>query len=535
MRWLSAPPDCDRILRPYQRQMMVEAAAQIEAGHNRILIQGATGCGKTHVIASVVKCADAAGFRVLILATRTRIIRQLHERLEQFGIRHGVLAAPLPELIEHSCTVQVASVDTLYRRALVDKRMPLPTADVVIFDEAHLALGESRVAILEQYPDAIHFGFSATPAKLSGRTLRERFDTLVLGPPVSDLIALQALVRARIFNAPVIEQSELNQVERDSKSGDYTVVDLAERMSRPKLVGDVLQNWLRIAHGKRTLVFACNKKHGAALAQEFLKAGVAAELLTDQDSEPDREAAIYRLETGKTKVICNCFLMSYGVDVPSVECIVLARPTRSVVLYLQSVGRGMRPSPGKEHVIVIDHGHVIESLGLPHGDFGWSLDDVNVNQRARAEVSARAEGAEKLRTCPECKHLWLVSEEGPGCGCCGWAPKPKPMRVGALNAQLREMIEQPPGSVTVWDPQVQRFYQEALGYRQTHSPQKWAQKPKSVRWGCWCATRERFEFDDTVRIPGRFWELSPTSCSTDVAGWLKYRDIKWDRARGVTA
>ena len=147
----------------------------------------------------------------------------------------------------------------------------------------------------------------------------------------------------RIFSKPAATERELATVAKDGKTGDYAVGELGELMSRPKLVGDVVENWLRIANGKRTLVFATNKAHGAALVEEFLQAGIAVELLTDQDSEPDREAAIYRLETGATKVIVNCFLLSYGTDVPTVECIVLAR-RRGACLYLQCIGRGMRPA-----------------------------------------------------------------------------------------------------------------------------------------------------------------------------------------------
>jgi len=102
-----------------------------------------------------------AGLRVLILATRTRLVRQLHERLEAFGVRHGAVAARLPELLDYSATVQIASVDTLHRRAVVNERIPLPGADVVIFDEAHLATAETRLRILQSYPEALRIGFTA--------------------------------------------------------------------------------------------------------------------------------------------------------------------------------------------------------------------------------------------------------------------------------------------------------------------------------------------------------------------------------------
>src|SRR5262249_35761750 len=160
---------------------------------------------------------------------------------------------------------------------------------------------------------------------------------------------------------------------KDSDS-DYQTTALGALMSRPKLVGDVLENWLRIARGKRTLIFAVNKGHAAALLESFQRQGISAEMLTDEDDELTRDEAIARLESGSTQILLSCFLLSYGTDIPPVECIVLARPTRSLVMYLQMVGRGLRPSPdtGKRDCILIDHGHVVETLGLPQSDFGWT-------------------------------------------------------------------------------------------------------------------------------------------------------------------
>ena len=160
---------------------------------------------------------------MLILATRTRLIRQLHERLDAFGISHGVIAAPLPQWLDLLQPVQIAAVDTLYRRALVDQRAPLPAADVVIFDEAHLALGNSRVKLLEQFPQALRLGFTATPCKTSGRPLSAMFDALVPGPSIRELIALGALVKPRIFTAPAISVRELREVAVASATGDYAI------------------------------------------------------------------------------------------------------------------------------------------------------------------------------------------------------------------------------------------------------------------------------------------------------------------------
>lgn len=531
--WLDdLPPQAD-CLRDYQAEQVRHVAEAMRQGFQRILVQGATGSGKTHVIATIVLAAFVAGLRVLILATRTRLVRQLHQRLNGFDVPHGVIANPLPELRNYSALAQIASVDTLHRRAVVNEHIPLPSADVVIFDEAHLATADTRIGILDSYPEAVRIGFTATPARKSGRSLSAAFDVLILGRSIRELTAASVLVPLRIFNTPVVTVKELRAVPKDN-DGDYQSAALGDLLSRPKLVGDVLENWLRIAKGKRTLCFAVNKAHAAALLDGFLRAGVSAEMLTDEDDEATREEVIARLESGSTQVIVNVFLLSLGTDIPAVECIVLARPTRSLTMFLQIVGRGLRPNPetGKRDCILIDHGRVVETLGLPQSDFGWSLDD---NRNASREAAACAKSApEKMRTCPECAAIWMTSEQGHACPECKWKPLPKSKSIIAREADLEEMADakhQP----TPQDQRVICFYREACGYFARRTPEKWMEKPKSVRWRAWCETRAKFRFAETVNKPGPYWDLPPFGPSAEVSGWLQHRIIKYARGRAKAA
>ena len=530
MNWLHTLPACCEVLRPYQRQQVREIADAVEQGCRKVLAQMPTGAGKTHVIAAITAAASHAGLRVLIVATRTKLVRQIHERLESFGTEHGVIAASLPDLLRMNCTVQVASADTLYRRALVDGRMPLLPTDVIIFDEAHLAAADSRVAIINAYPNALLVGFSATPARKSGLTLNAIFDRLILGPGTLELIAMGMLVKPRIFNVPVMSVDDLRALPKDATS-DYQAGELGHFMSRPKLVGDVVSNWLRIANGKPTVAFAASKSHGAEIVMALSRVGVSAELLTDQDDEDRREAVIKRLEDGETTVVVNCFLLAYGVDLPSVECIVLARPTRSLPMFLQMTGRGLRPAPGKDSCILIDHGRVVEHLGLPTLEFSWSLDvGHNVNQSAR-EVQRRLAVSEKPRTCPECKYTWTVSEEGSRCTSCGWAPQPKQRPVTTIRADLVD-LDGHARPVAAHSLEVTTFYTEAITWYARRWPQRWIEKPKSGRWWAWSQTRTKFQISDAVKMPGRFWEAEPaSSVSPAVAGWLQHSIIKFAKQR----
>ncbi|MDP8986287.1 MAG: DEAD/DEAH box helicase [Pseudomonadota bacterium] len=528
--WLDVLPPGAECLRDYQRQQIANVAAELHAGRRRILVQLVTGGGKTHEIGAIVEAARVADLRVLLLATRTRLVRQLHDRLDGFQIRHGVIAASLPEFRNYSAGVQVASVDTLYRRAMVANKIPLPSADVVIFDEAHLATAESRLRILESYPAAHRIGFTATPARKSGRSLDAGFESLILGPSMKALTDAGVLVPSRIFNTPIVTNAELRALPKDN-DGDFKPAPAAELLSRPKLVGDVIANWLRIANGKSTILFATNKAHGAALLDAFRHQGVAAEMLTDADDEATREEVIGRLEAGDTTIVINCFLMAYGVDVPSVECVVLARPTRSLTMYLQMVGRGLRAAPGKTHCIVIDHGHVVENLGLPQTEFAWSLDPAsNVNAVATKTAVASRKTTEAMRTCRECSQIWLTSEQGNACLSCGWAPMPRAKAVVVEEADLAELADEE-STPSPADARVMGFFREACGWYSRQWPDRWRDTPNKGRAWAWMQTQAKFKIPTELRIPSAYWNATLAQPSDAVSGWLQYRSIQWRKSQ----
>lgn len=524
--WLDELPPSPVKLWDHQADTLARIACAMRS-YRRLLVQSPTGSGKTTTFAVLISAAVLAGLRVLILATRTRLVRQIHERLDEFHLGHGVIAAALPGLTNWSKSVQIASADTLYRRCCAGGKMSLPAADVVVFDEAHLALGASRQAVLDGYPNALVLGFTATPAKTSGASLSDRFEALVPGPTVAELIASGHLVKPRIFAKPVMSAKELRAVHVDGKSGDFAVGELSELMSRPKLVGDVVENWLRIANGKRTLVFACDKAHGVQLVEQFRQAGVPAEQLTDADDETTREEAIGRLESGVTHVLVNCFLLSYGIDIPTVDVVVLARPTRSVVMYLQAVGRGLRIAPGKDHMILIDHGRVVENLGLPTYDRDWSLDGGNVNALAREKLAdSRRTADEKPRTCRECHCVWIVTEDGSNCPHCGWTPVPRAKPVQVTQAELTEIagIKRPDGNM-------EQFYRESCDWYARRWPERWEAKPNSGRFWAWSQTRTKFKRPEDERMPRNFWELPRAETSIETSGWLKSQLIRWAKGR----
>jgi hypothetical protein len=207
-------------------------------------------------------------------------------------------------------------------------------------------------------------------------------------------------------------------------------------------------------------------------------------------------------------------------------------------MYLQMVGRGLRPSPatGKTDCIVIDHGHVVENLGLPQSDFAWTLDPSrNVNTEA-LKAQIRKSAAEKPRTCAQCAALWLTSEQGNACPSCGWAPIPKASSISVREAELAELADAE-DVVTPGTPNVMRFFQESCGWYARRWPDRWRVKANRGRFWAWIGTRDKFKFDENLGVPRRYWDLAPLPPSSDVDGWIKYRMIKYahgkDRARAA--
>jgi len=205
-------------------------------------------------------------------------------------------------------------------------------------------------------------------------------------------------------------------------------------------------------------------------------------------------------------------------------------------MFLQMVGRGLRPSleTGKRDCILIDHGHVVENLGLPQSDFGWSLDDTrNVSREASTRVKSVAEA---MRTCRECSAIWLTSELGHACPECGWKSLPKSKRIAAQEADLEEMVDAE-APTTLHDQRVICFYREACGDFAKRKADQWMERPKSLRWAAWCETRAKFRFPETTKKPGKYWDLEPFAPSDAVSGWLHHRRIKFaksrDKARAV--
>ena len=354
-------------LRNYQEQAIADLSQSLGKGNKRVILQAATGSGKTVMASSIVRRAVNKGNTVLFLAHRRELISQCSNKLSLFGINHGIIMAGQTNEAWHN--VQVASVDTLRARAISSKRMRLPKADIVIIDECHRTLSNTYRKLIDEYEGNVVLGLTATPCRGDGLGLGHVYEDMVCAPTIRHLTDEGHLVDAKYF-APSIP--DLHGVK--TIAGDYNKKHLAKKMDTPKLVGDIVTNWLSIAKDKTTVVFASSVQHSINLMESFEKAGVKAGHIDGATPTEERDLTLKQLEDGEITVLCNCLVLTEGWDCPSAEVCVLARPTKSLGLYLQMVGRVLRPMEGKDKATIIDHSGAVYQHGFVDDEFEWDLD-----------------------------------------------------------------------------------------------------------------------------------------------------------------
>ncbi len=397
-------------------------------GKKRPVYVAPTGSGKTRVAAAVARLAlakprpDGKRTRVMFVAPRRKLVKQTAAAFSKLGLDVSLLMAGCPQ--RSTSDVIVASMQTLISR-LDDG---LPDVRLVVIDECHESTMGAVKSIVDTYSaqGVPCVGLTATPARGDGTGLGEVFDDMVLASNVADLTALGYLVPVKYF-AP--SEPDLKGVK--VTAGDYNQKQLGERMT--PLIGDVVENWQRIAAGQKTVVFTVTVANATALCEAFRAAGIAAEWISGETPDDEQDAIFARHDSGETLVLCNAQLLSFGWDSPAVTCCVLAKPTKSIANYLQMAGRVLRPATGKTHATIIDHSGVVDRLGFVDDDFGWTLDG---KAPAAENKTRKAEKDPKPSICPCCKSL---HKPAPKCETCGFSYPPKVETPEMIAARLQEI------------------------------------------------------------------------------------------------
>lgn len=382
------------MLRPRQQKAIEDVRAAYRAGYKAPLLCASTGFGKTHTAAEIIKSAIDRGNDVWFLAHLREILDDTARRLEQAGIPHGFIMAGMPR--NPFKPVQIVSVQTAVRRPVVRK------PGLIIVDECHLAVADTYRQVLAAAGNPPILGLTGTPCRLDGRGLGELFDTIIPTCSTGDLIAEGLLAPIRYY-APT--KPDLGDIR--TRAGDYALDQLAEAVDRPSIIGDAVAHYRKYAHGRRAVAFCVNIKHAEHTAAAFTAAGYRAVAISGESTREERRQALTGLRQGTIDIVCNCALWVAGVDCPEIGCVILLRPTKSLTMYLQSVGRGLRTCAGKPDLIVLDHASCVFTHGLPQDPREWTLDA----KPKRANANAPA-----VRECPSC---FACHAPAPVCPCCG--------------------------------------------------------------------------------------------------------------------
>ena len=324
----------------------------------------------------------------------------------------------------------MAAIQTLHRRAIQSNAMSLPPADLVIIDECHHAPTRTYQEIVAAYPNATLLGLTATPCRGDGRGLGGIFETMIECPQVEELIGLGYLVRTRNY-API--DPDLKGVR--TVAGDYNEGQLAERMDRPKLIGDIVSHWHKYGERRRTVAFAVNVQHSIHLCDEFARSGVRCEHIDGSTPKPERDATLARLASGEIELVTNCMVLTEGWDMPEVGCCILARPTKKMGLY-PPIGPGvLRPAEGKGDAIVLDHSGAVFRHGFVEDHVEW-VRSIPIAARRRRRISNARRKADHV--------CWKDRNAAPS------APLASPVSIAGFCRSARRATSPSSTVISVW-------------------------------------------------------------------------------------
>jgi superfamily II DNA or RNA helicase len=414
-------------LRPYQEAAIQGLRDAFAADYHSPLLVLPTGGGKTVCFSYLTSRLQAAGKRVVILVHRDELVDQVSETLSRFDVAHGYIAAG--RMYDRRHRVHVASVQTLARRM---DRVAVP--DYVICDEAHHCIGAStwgRVVAewRSKLPSLRLIGVTATPERLSGEGLGEVFDEMVLGPTTRELVDLGALSEYRLF-APA-QQLDLSGVK--SRMGDFVKGEVAARVDKPAIIGSAVGEYRKRMDGQPAVAFCVSIEHAEHVAEQFRAQGYRAAKLDGTMERSLRKGIVSDFGRGAINVLTSVDVISEGFDVPGIVGAILLRPTQSLGLYLQQVGRALRTAPGKPHAVILDHVGNSSRHGLPDDPREWSL----LGRGERKGKGAKDPDDVAIRQCPTC---FAVSPAAAAkCRECGAVFPLKPRTIEEVAGTLSEV------------------------------------------------------------------------------------------------
>ena len=384
--------------RDYQVEVVNKIFQAWSEGDLALMLQLPTASGKTWIFVNIAVSLLSQQQPVIIVAHQKELIDQAVAKLNQLiNLPIGVIKAgvkPNPNAL-----IQIASIQSLIRRQL-------PPASLLIIDEAHHSYPQSYAKIIDHYrrSGAYILGVTGTPCRTDGRGFRvlkggvSGYDKLICGPSVKKLTERGYLAPFKLYAAKNIVDARGSKIK--ISGGDYDLRELTELVESKLVIGEVIDTWLELAQGLRTVIFAVSTNHSKDIATEFCRRGISAAHIDAKTSVKERERIFKEFAAGDILVITQYSIVTEGVDIAGIQVIQNLRPTNSIVRWFQSIGRALRTESGKSEAIVIDHTDTYLNLPWPIDEVKWSLD-------GKPAVRERTHTAH----CPSCQFSFRISDE----------------------------------------------------------------------------------------------------------------------------
>jgi len=478
-----------KVLRDDQAEAIERLRDALRAGRRRVVMQAATGYGKTLVACAIAEAARAKNKRVIFTVPALSLVEQTVSVMQREGLDGiGVMQAH-HEMTNWEMPIQVASVQTLMRRNI-------PPANVVIVDECHRWFDFYGKWFTDPAWQAVPFiGLSATPWT---KGLGAYYQELIVAGTTQQMIDKGVLSPFRVF-AP--SHPDLRGVR--TVAGDYHEGELSTAMQKGSLTADVVKTWLDKANGMPTLCFAVDRAHADHLRQRFLEAGVKAEYMDANTKLEERERIRHKFHSGDVEVVCNVGVLTTGIDW-DVRCLILARPTKSEILFVQIIGRALRTAEGKQHALILDHSDTHNRLGFVTDIHHDELND------GKTPIKDAAGNAPLPKECPAC--TFLMAPRIAVCPNCGHTFK-RESKVVHAPGELQELGVKPAPSAKRFPDRVTtsamlKGYALERGYQPG-----WAANKYKDLYGVWPR--------------GEPHRAAPRMPSMELRSWIKSTQIRW--------
>lgn len=455
-------------LRPHQDRAINMLRQSLRAGNKRPLLAAPTGFGKTIVAAQLAINAVAKGKRVLFICDRIKLVQQSLEAMDRFGIDVGVIQGR-HERTKYDAPVQIASIQTLARKP------NMPVFDLCIIDETQV-LYKAHIAMMEAYNNVPFIGLSATPYS---KGLGKYYDDLLVPITTRQLQDQGYLSKAKYYGGAKVNLKGVKTKSLPTGGTDYDPNSLAQSIEKDeKLTGDIIKNWMKHAEGQQTIAFTPSIRHSKELVRQFNEAGISAEHIDGYMPDEERQVLYEAHDAGEFMILSCSQLLNTGYDAPQVSCMIDCYPTKSLITWVQRVGRVLRTHPDKGQAIILDHAGNTGNLGFAEDIVPDILDDGEKRYNEKSLTKDKKEP--KVKECPQCYGQFV----GMRCSCGYEIPVKEQLE--ATDEMLVELTAAQKRNKTTAPEAKAQFYSELMAYASIKGYSKgWAAHKYKERMGVW--------------------------------------------------